>query len=316
MGAPLRIAFLGNFSVDYSSESHHAGSLASLGHEVQPLQEPRASADEIVAAAERAGLFIWIHTHGWDTPGMAAVLAHLASRRIPTMTYHLDLWHGLHRERDMHTDPYWQIGHFFTADANMADYLNEKTPVRGHYMPAAVYGAECYIAEGIVRHRYANDVIFVGQRNYHPEWPYRPQLIDWLAHTYGDRFTRIAGDCPSGTVRGHALNTLYASSKVVVGDTLCLGYNYPNYWSDRVYETLGRGGFMIHPRVPGMDKHFTDGEHLAFYDYGNFEQLKYWIDCYLDEECERDAVRLAGHQHVKDHHTYRHRWADILAALA
>lgn len=308
MGLILRIAFLGNFAVDYSSESHHAATLESMGHQVLRLQEPTAVLDGLTC-----DLFIWVHTHGWTVPGIDKHLGDFRRRGIPTITYHLDLWLGLRRAREM-VGPYWGLDHFFTADANMADWLNENSPVRGHYMPAAVFGPEAYIAERI-GHRYANDVVFVGQKNYHPEWSYRPQLISWLAATYGPRFTRVAGDCPSGTVRGHSLNQLYASSKVVVGDSLCLDFNYANYWSDRVYETLGRGGFLIHPRVKGMDEHFIDGEHLAFYDYGNFDELKYWIDGYLDEECERDAIRLAGHQHVRDHHTYRHRWTEILAAL-
>ena len=34
-----QIVFLGNFNVDYSSESHHAKTLEKLGHTVIRLQE-------------------------------------------------------------------------------------------------------------------------------------------------------------------------------------------------------------------------------------------------------------------------------------
>jgi hypothetical protein len=307
----LRIAFLGNFAVDHSSETHHAKTLEHLGHTVSRLQESRPDSQQIVSAALESDLFIWVHTHGWHTSGMGELLAELRARRIPSMTYHLDLWLGLHRQGDMKTDDVWGIDHFFTVDRLMADYLNANTPVFGHYLQAGVYEPECSMFYGIRD----NDVIFVGSKGYHPEWPYRPQLINWLAATYGPRFQHHGGD-GLGTVRGHALNQLYANTKVVVGDTLCLEFDYPDYWSDRAYETLGRGGFLIHPYVAGMERHFADGEHLVFYEYGDFDELKFLIDYYLEHDEEREKIRRAGHEHVKANHTYTQRWASILDTLA
>lgn len=311
----MRIAFLGNFAVDYTSESHHAATLEILGHEVTRLQEGAAQAVDIAKASHRCDLFVWVHTHGWTTPGIDKVLDMLRESGIPTMTYHLDLWMGLRRQRDMRSSPYWDLDHFFTVDRLMADWLNENTPVRGHYLPAAVFGPEAYISEVDNPHPYANDVIFVGQKNYHPEWPYRPQLINWLETNYGPRFTRIAHDTPAGTTRGHDLNWLYASSKVVVGDSLCLGFDYPDYWSDRVYETVGRGGFLIHPYVNGMERHFTDCSHLWFYQYGDFEELGSYIDQHLADPDGRNEVRQLGQAHVLANHTYTQRWAEILATV-
>lgn len=310
----MKIAFLGNFQVDYCSEVHHAKSLEALGHEVHRIQEPQPSSETVYDVAVGCDLFVWVHTHGWTTTGMDRLLIELRQRGIPTLTYHLDLWMGLQRQRDMMSDPYWQIEHFFTCDRLMADHLNEKTPVRGHYVPAGVFGEECYLADQH-DHPFGNDVIFTGQYHYHPEWPYRPQLIDWLHSTYGDRFTRIAGDTPAGTVRGHQLNYLYASSKVVVGDSLNIGFKYPDYWSDRVYEVMGRGGFLIMPRIQGLERSFDDAIHLRYYDFGDFDQLKYLIDYYLDHDVEREAIRRAGHEEVKAKHTYVHRWQQILDTL-
>ena len=89
-----KIAFLGNFRVDFSSETHHAESLRSLGHTVVQLQETRATSLQVLKAALDSDLFIWVHTHGWKTPGgpdMGNVLSMIKSKGIPTMTYHLDL---------------------------------------------------------------------------------------------------------------------------------------------------------------------------------------------------------------------------------
>ena len=130
------------------------------------------------------------------------------------------------------------------------------------YVPPAVVSDECTV--GNYRPELDHDVIFVGSKHYHPEWPHRGELLAWLEATYGDRFKRYGGDVQ--VMRGQDLNDLYASAKVVVGDSLCLP-GHTRYWSDRYYETVGRGGFLIAPCVPGIEEHFTDGEHLLFYDF-------------------------------------------------
>ena len=307
----MRIVFVGNFQVDYSSETHHCKSLETLGHQVIRMQEAGVDGDQIFAEGIKSDLLIFIHTHGWTTYGkpMADVFRELSERGIPSLTYHLDLWKGLERERDLDNDPFYKtIGHFFTVDKLMADWFNENTDVKGHYLQAGVFDQECYMMprDG------ERDVIFVGSRGYHPEWSYRPQLIDWLRNAYGDRFTHVGGDGDTGTIRGEALNQMYANSKIAVGDSLCLNFDYPYYWSDRVYETLGRGGFLIHPYIEGMGEHFTDGEHLRFYHYKDFDQLRGLIDYYLTHDEERERIRLAGHNHVKANHTYLNRWQTIL----
>jgi spore maturation protein CgeB len=309
------IVFLGNFRVDYTTESHHVKTLQSMGHKVIKLQETEAKSEEILATARKSDLFIWVHTHGWKTPGrltMSNVLKQLKNEKIPTMTYHLDLWFGLKRQKDLSSDPvYKEIGHFFTVDSKMADWFNKKTDVKGHYIPAGVFDKEAtYKPTKILSH----EVVFVGSKRYHPEWKYRSQLIDWLQATYDKRFEHWGNDGIK-TIRGKNLNHLYASTKIVVGDTLCPNFSYPDYWSDRVYETLGRGGFIIHPYISGMEKEFTDKEHLVFYEYKNFKQLKELIDYYLEHDEEREQIRLAGHNLVKEKYTYKNRWEQILKEL-
>jgi hypothetical protein len=309
-----KITFLGNFRVDYSSETHHANTLESLGYKVVRLQETVATSGEVLRESLTSDLFLWIHTHGWNTPGrlgMDQVLLELKDANIPTMTYHLDLWFGLNRQKDLYRHPVYQhIGHFFTVDSQMADYFTRKTTVQGHYMPAGVYDKECtYTPQELTR-----DVIFVGSKSYHPEWPYRPKLVRFLEQTYGRNF-QLYGKDGIKSVRGQELNDLYASTKVVVGDTLCPEFKYPDYWSDRIYETLGRGGFLIHPYIPGLEREFEDKKHVVFYEYRNFEQLEELINYYLENDQEREKIRKAGHEFVKKNYTYKNRWKSILKEL-
>ena len=310
-----KIVFLGNFGVPFSSENHHLSSLEALGHEVVPLQEQEATSIDILLEACRADLFVWVHTHRWFTEGkltMKDVLQELTRRGVPTMTYHLDLWFGLKRQRELTGSPTYQsLQHFFTVDKKMADWFNASTNVKGHYLPAGVFHKEATYRP--VKNK-THDVIFVGSKRYHPEWKYRPQLITFLEKTYGDRFTLYGGD-GEGVVRGNDLNKLYARTKVVVGDSLCPKFTYSYYWSDRVYETLGRGGFMIHPYIKGMEEEFEQGKHLDFYKFRNFGDLKSKIDYYLENDDEREKIRLAGHKLVKENYTYLNRWEYILDTL-
>ena len=287
-------------------------SLESLGHTVVTLQERQVTGDDVLSQALRSDLFVWVHTHGWNTPGapMKYVLEELKAKNIPTISFHLDLWMGLERQKDMQSDEFWGIEHFFVTDKLMADYLNTHTKIKGHFLPAGVFHEEVYLTNQPKTH----DVIFTGSKGYHPEWPYRPQLINWLADTYKDRFEHWGGD-GKGTIRGAALNDLYASTKVTVGDTLCIGFNYPWYSSDRLFESTGRGAFVIYPRIKGLETFFRDGKEVVFYEFNNFVDLKEKIDYYLEHEEEREEIRMAGFERTKNEHTYIHRWQTILKEI-
>lgn len=319
----MRIVLVGNHSVDYSSENHHKKSLESLGHEVIALQEGVATGEEILQQANSSQLLVFIHTHGWSTPGLSLVevLQRCKALGIPTMTYHLDLWFGIQRQKDLEDDGFYKnIGHFFTVDKLMADWFNENTEVKGHYLQAGVFDEECTLIQAVKgfgpERSYDRDVVFVGSKGYHPEWQWRPQLIEWLKETYGEKFTHVGGDGEIPTTRGLSLNALYGTSKIAIGDSLCLNFDYPYYWSDRVYETLGRGGFMIHPYIKGMEEHFEDGKHLVFFKFGDFDDLKSKIAYYLEHDEEREEIRKAGHEYVKAHHTYKNRWKTILEVIS
>lgn len=305
------IAFLGNFAVPHSSESHHAKTLESLGFTVTRVQENHTDDRQVYAAALESDAFVWIHTHGWRVPSMQRVLADLRRHNVPSLTYHLDLWRGLARERDIRSSPYWEIDHFWTVDRLMADWLSENTPVQGHFIPAGVYDRECYVSDQ--QSPFANDVVFVGSRRYHPEWKWRPRLLDWLSATYKDRFTHIGPDGVAA-LRGDDLNRMYSQSKVAVGDSLCLGFDYPWYTSDRLFEAPGRGGMQVFPRITGVRDWFPEGT-LECFEFGDFTGLKALIDRLLDCDGEREGLRVAGHEHVKANHTYKHRWRQILAQL-
>ena len=308
----MKITFLGNFNVSYSSENHHVKTLESLGHEVTKLQEGVVNGNEIVKQALLSDLFVVVHTHGWVTPVLSlADVLRLLKGKVTTLTYHLDLWFGIERQKDLETDDFYKlIDHFFCTDKLMADWFNKNTKVKGHFLPAGVYEDEAYLLD-LPK---TNDIIFVGSKGYHSEWKWRPQLIDWLYQTYGDRFKHYGND-GLGVVRGDDLNKLYASTKIAVGDTLCLNFNYPYYLSDRVFETTGRGGFLLMPYIKGIEDLFEVGKEIITFKFGDFKDLKKKIDYYLEHDEDREKIRIAGFERTKKDHTYKNRWIKILEEI-
>jgi len=309
----MKIAFVGNFDVSYSSENHHASSLETLGHEVVKLQEAKTRTETILEIAMDCDILVWVHTHGWVTEGaidVGMLFRLLKKSGVITLSYHLDLWLGIKRQKDLEADPFYkEIEHFFATDKLMADWFNSFTKVKGHYIPAGVYDKEVYIDR--TPHQFTNDVIFVGSKGYHSEWKYRPKLINHLSETFGSKFTHIGGD-GAGTVRGAELNSLYGSSKVAVGDTLCLNFKYPYYFSDRLFESTGRGAFTIFPYITGIEDNFVIDKEIVTYKFDDFNELDEKIRYYLENETEREQIRLAGHERTKKEHTYLHRWTAIL----
>ena len=318
----MKIAFLGNFNVDYSSESHYLKTFQKLGHEVITIQEGSSELIQIINSSYKFykdwDMFFWVHTHGWQTLCLDQVLNHLKIAHIPIVGYHLDLWMGIDRQKDLQNDDYWKwLDYFFTADRNFVPVL-EKMGLKAYYLPAGVFEDECYIAEPD-RVKYPHDIIFVGSRNYHPEWPYRKQLIEFLEKTYGNKFAQY-GNGGLGTIRGHELNVLYASAKVVIGDTLCKNFDYPDYFSDRLFETTGRGGLLIMPYIRGLEDMFNmkgycheEQVEIITYKFEYLQQLLMKIDNVLvADPIDTYQLRLAGHKRTKRDHTYTQRLSYLL----
>jgi len=304
----LQVVYIGNFEPSHSTENHVRASLEELGVTVRPVQENRTTwraLDPLVAEAD-----LLLYTRTWGLPDPDQGLRWLARCPIPTVSYHLDLYAGLPRGRALRQDPFRCTQHVFTPDGGSADFFREQG-VAHHYLKPGVYGRECVLL-GPAPHLTA-DVGFVGSELYHPEWPYRGRLLQFLRDTWGPRFAKHGP--PQPTVRGETLNRVYASVKVVVGDSLCLDFDHPHYWSDRIYETLGRGGFLVHPYVFGLEEEFTDRQHVVFYRYGDLAMLRDLVEHYLHHPEEREAIRRAGHAHVKASCTYVHRMRELLGVV-
>jgi len=300
-----KIIYIGNFSIHFTTENHIKKSFEALGWEVDIIQEDKmteATIPEILAKQNDYDFLLYTRT--WARTGRLYKML-LDQIKIKTVSFHLDLYIGLTRGKQLQNDSFFQSDYVFSADCGHQKEF-EAMGINHIGLSPAVLHESCYLGEK----KWDYDVIFVGSETYHTEWKYRPFLINWLRQTYGVRFQMLPNK-DFNCIRGDDLNKLYNSAKVIVGDST---YS-PHYWSDRIPETLGRGGFLIHPYTDGLEKEFDLYKDLVPYNYGDMDQLKMIIDYYLDHDDEREAIRLHGMETVKNKHTYLNKVQFILDYL-
>lgn len=310
----MKIGFIGNFVPPFSTENDRKWSFEKLGHTVVTFQESETTVDALHHALidKVFDILFYSHTHGWEISGLTEFFGYCKGVGIPTVSVHLDRWAWLDRVKDIGVEPTWFTEYQFMADASPeAIDLYKKHKLNWHYLKPGVVERDCYLAApdpAIFPH----EIVFIGSKGYHPEYPFRGKLIDFLAKTYGDRFGHYGND-GLGVIRGEALNILMATAKIVVGDS-CFG-GRPNYVSDRYYETRGRGGFLLHPKVQGVDD-VGVGSYGGFeHDDRNLASLKERIDHYIEARDDTDRMRSEGFYWVKAHETYTNRAQEIVEVI-
>jgi len=144
------------------------------------------------------------------------------------------------------------------------------------------------------------DILFVG----HPYFTLRKQMIHFLKNRYGDKFKHVEQG-----LRGIELNKAVRSAKIVIADS----YPSPRYWSNRVYEMIGRGGFVIHSYVDGLSEEFAPGRDIITFPYSkNFDLLKTTIDYYLEDSESRGKIMNNGFERCP---TYEDRVKEMLSYI-
>jgi Glycosyl transferases group 1 len=221
---------------------------------------------------------------------------------LKTFSYHLDVYFGLrvwdHRDDLVGQHPSWKVQHFFST-VGSKDELFKQRGVNHHWLPPGVVDYGCY--EGKFQPSLAVDVGFAGSVSYHPEYDFRVRMVKALQGYYGPRFRVFQG------YRESSLNDLYASVKVMVGDHCFAGEPY--YWSDRLPETCGRGGFIVYPRTQGLTI------PVVTYAPQDVDDLIKKVDTCLVHAQARETFRKVAFEHVKAHDTYTQRLKKILEVL-
>jgi len=316
----MRIAYVGNFSRPWCTEVHVAAALNKLGHQVVRLQENRTNLDQqtraLLGAArpgrpahDPPGLFIWTRTWGVDPRQAAAMFDQLAAAGVPIVSFHLDRYLGIEREGMVDSEPFFRTDLLFTPDSG--DWAAHG--VNAHWMPPGVDADEANKVYAPNPKRWPWKVALVGSFPYpHPDWhPRRAAVVAHLRATYGSDFAVLPADVQGRPIRNADLGELYATVPVLVGDSCWAGMEDDpgGYWSDRVPETLGRGGYLIHPHSKMLAAMYPD---LALYPLGDLDDLTRQIDRALEYPELRQADAAASRKLVLERDTYAHRMAELV----
>lgn len=183
-----------------------------------------------------------------------------------------------------------------------ADYgfLNDETWVRRHSYDN-IFSLHLGVQstnKGKFRKEYEGDIAFTGNI-YGP----RVSFAEGFKKRYGNKFKIY------NNVWGKEFADLCASVKILIAP------RFPTdefYWSDRIYKTLGVKGFMIYPRLYGMD--LEDGKHYV--GYSTWKELIDSIDYFLEHGEERKKIVNAGRGEVMKKYTYKLRIKELLSKIS
>lgn len=317
----MRVAYIGNFEPQWSTENDVRKAFEFLGHEVIKIQEDKTPWDVVRYWALKSDMLLWTSTWEPENGGQPLgesleTLRLCALRGIPTATYHLDIFFGADRgDRHWLVNPMFYTRYVFTADGDHEDEW-QKIGVNHIWLRPAIRHDAAHF--GTPRPEMVCDVAFVGSNGvgYHEgAWPYRRQLVDFLRDMCKRNnwsWRNPGGDDPK-IERGDDRNDFYASAKVTVGDSLCLEKAASKYCSDRVYEATGCGGLLIMPDIDFVLEDFQG--HLPMYAWGAFDQLEQTIRYYLEHREENDEIREFTQAISATNHTYVNRVQTILKTL-
>ncbi len=296
MNKKLKILYIGEFSERWTSESYIAKSFEALGHSVKRIQETTVSDDNIINESKKDYDFL-LYAKLRINGDQGCVLKNVS---IPKVCWFFDIYPETPREGRL-KQPWIKLAdHFFTTDNGHQDFYRSKG-INHKCIRQGIFHEEA--KDGEYKSKSKTKIFFSGSYNH---WfSPRQKFIDFLQRTYQKDFRMTRK-----TVRQTALNNAIASAEIVVGHNI----RFPQYWSNRIYEMLGRGAFFITPAVDGLEEEFEDGKHIVCYEDMNWLDLKSKIDYYLDLSNigERERIKRAGVEHCRNNFTYKHRINELL----
>ena len=293
----MKILYVGKFWHPWSTENYVTHALCSLGVKVIKRPFTRSlSMDALQSQVKEANVDVVLFSKPskeWYPP----FIRWCREQGVVTVAWLWDKYFGLRSQLP------WSISAdlvFSTDGGSDQEWIKEG--VSHHTLRQGIHLPESILINDKSPNQYHHDVGFVGTRCSYPQ---RRRLVDLLQAMYKKRFILHTH------TRGLALNRALSRVKVVVGDS----YPSPGYWSNRIYEITGRGGFFMHPFTEGLNSHFTPGVHYIPFERGDKDQMKEIIDYYVKNNEEREIIRMKGFTHCRSEHTYQHRAESLLTQI-
>lgn len=291
----MKILYLGNWNPFMeSTEKIIKKSLEELGHEVICEDERACNAPAIAKRIKEnnVDLFFFHKGNRWsmDLQQLIELLNRITCKKV---FWQFDPITGI-PEREM-----WM--QLVTPLVDLG-FLTNETWIRQHtYKNLIPLKQGCEVRKlGKKRKEYECDIAFTGS-------PYggRQTWIEGMKKIYGDKF-KIFSD-----VFGDDFYDLCQSAKIFVSPKFPAN-DY--FWSNRIYKTLGAGGFMLHPRCEGLKAEYKEGVHYEAYQ--DDEELLTKIEYFLKNEEERKKIAKKGYEKTIKDYNYTERLKIILNEIA
>ena len=282
-----KIAIIGKF-IKLHDEEYIARSFESIGCEVARINE-KLSRYEIFELLEHHNpdIVLWTKLN----VGEAKKIRDFCSK-YKTVCWVFDLYIGYQRENRLNS-PAFTADYVFTTDGGHDKEFKERG-INHKCLRQGIWKDECVLYPF---NKIEHEIVFVGSDN--PYFPERTKFIEELGAKW---FGRLS----TNELRGLNLNEVYAKSRIIIGDSV---YS-PYYWSNRVVETLGRGGFLIHREVEGLKE-----EYPYLVTYKNKDDLLAKIDYYKQHEGERREIIRKNYKWVRDNYTMDKKCQELLNNL-
>ena len=149
-----------------------------------------------------------------------------------------------------------------------------------------------------------SDVAFIGQARADES---RVVLIRKLAErfnvkVYGKNWQTFGIKPTLKAVAPRSYALVCGGAKIILGADITA--EVEGYWSNRLWLTLGCGGFFLTAYVRGMEKYFENRRHLVWY-HSEAECLSLAEEYLAKPEIRRKIARQ-GYQRVHERHTFHH----------
>lgn len=130
---------------------------------------------------------------------------------------------------------------------------------------------------------------------------------------WGTGWQALAGDLGLAIPEGSFFDPLPYEETVAVYNSAAIVLGLQNstfHLTQRTFEVLGAGGFLLTVRTQAVERLFSPGWHLAA--AASADETVALAEHYLANVGERRAVARNGQAEVYERHTYRHRAARML----
>lgn len=247
-----------------------------------------------------------VFIHSMDIP--LSVLEKISGTKIKTVQYYHDGW----RINLMPEMVKWgrQVDLFLSN----AKGLHDQYRLAGIKNPVFIIEG-CDIHDHRKRHPilplWKSDLAFVGEAR---PGESRIELIKKLSEicrvkVYGKGWERCGMKAAVKEVNPRRYGLICSGAKIVLGIDAVT--TIEGHWTNRLWLTLGCGGFHLTNYIPGMEDVFINKEHLVWYH--DEEECIALAKEYLAKPQECRRIAEAGYRHVHENHTFHHFASKVLS---